>query len=163
MNDDAVDFDTRAGWHAALLAGVVDAPAHGVRELVAVDADFADWPLDDPALLRALTDWLKRPQRRLVLLAARFDGVPLRHPRFTAWRRDWAHAVPAWQAAGDMAAELPSVLLDDAGLCVQRRVDSRRCEGRTQRDRRLAHAVRGEVDVFLQRSEPAFAANTLGL
>ena len=58
--------------------------------------DFADWPLDEPALLQALTDWVRLPQRQLVLLAANYDDMRRRRARFTAWYRLWSHAVAAF-------------------------------------------------------------------
>ena len=58
---------SRSDFAAAVLWGVREATARQTRHLLWIDPDFADWPLDDPALLDALTPWVHRPQRRLVL------------------------------------------------------------------------------------------------
>ena len=155
-------IDSRAAYRAALLWGFDTAIAQGARTITCVDADFVEWPLGDPALLAQLTGWLRLPQRNLVLLAAGYDEVPRQHPRFNAWRRDWTHAMQAWQAPPEMAATLPSLLLDDRSLSVHL-VDATHWRGSARLDLRSAHLWHERVDTVLQRSERAFAANTLGL
>src|SRR5690606_12488829 len=76
-----------ASWQAALSWGVATAAAREARRITWVDSDFATWPLDDAALLEALTAWLRLPQRRLVVLAHAYDDMPRRFARFTTWRR----------------------------------------------------------------------------
>jgi hypothetical protein len=155
-------IDTHAAFVAALHWGFASATEQGARCITCVDPDFGLWPLDDAALLQCLTAWLRLPQRRLVLLAAHYDEVPRRHARFTAWRRDFAHAIQAWQAPEEMAATLPTLLLDDRTLSVQL-IDATHWRGRASLDLRTAHLRRERVDVVLQRAQPAFAVNTLGL
>jgi hypothetical protein len=155
-------IDSRAGFHAALRWGVERAVARGARRLTWVDPDFASWPLDDAALLDALAGWLRRPDRQLMLLAATFDEVPRRHPRFVAWRRPWGHLVHGWQAPEDMSAAVPTLLHDDGPVLV-RLIDPTHWRGRAALDAREARLVRDEVDALLQRSERSFAANPLGL
>jgi hypothetical protein len=162
MSRDLPLIDTRAGWQAALRWGFETARQRGARRITCVDACFETWPLDDAALLEALTAWLRLPQRRLVLLARRFDEVPRRFPRFTAWRRDFGHAVEPWQAPDELSSDLPSLLLDDGPVSVQL-VDEEHWRGRAAIDVRSAALLREQVDVILQRSAPAFAASTLGL
>ena len=164
MNDPASPpkIDSRIAFAAALRWGFDTAFARDARRIVCVDRDFAEWPLDEPALLDALAAWLRRPKRRLVLLAADFRAIPQRHPRFMAWRRDWAHAIEARQAPQELAAGLPSVLLDDRQLSVQL-LDYVHWRGRAAQDARIAHLLREQVDAVLQRSESAFPVNTLGL
>jgi hypothetical protein len=154
-------IDSRLAFAAALNWGFETAIAQGARCITCADPGFADWPLGDAALLQQLTTWLRLPQRRVLLLAARYDEMPSRQPRFTAWRRDWAHAVLAWQAPPELAAGLPSLLLDDSALTVHL-VDAIHWRGRAALDRRVAQHWREQIDVVLQRSEPAFAVNTLG-
>jgi hypothetical protein len=155
-------IDSRASFVAAMRWGFTRATSAGVRRIVCVDRDFAVWPLDRPELLDELTAWLKRPQRQLVLLAAHFDEVPRCHPRFVAWRRSWAHAVAALAAPEDQAGDLPTLLLDDAGTMV-RLIDPVHWRGRASADERSAMPWREQIDAVLQRSEPAFPANPLGL
>jgi hypothetical protein len=160
MNDSLPTITSRAEFAAAIRWGFAHADAQAARRIVCVDPDFADWPLDEPALLDALTAWLKRPQRKLVLLAADYDEVPRRHPRFVAWRASWAHAVDTFSPAEHI--ELPTLLLDDGDLSVQL-VDRTHWRGRVETDRRSACLWRDEVDAVLQRCEPAFPVYRLGL
>lgn len=153
---------SRDEWIAALRWGVATGIAQGTRGLVWVDPDFAGWPLSDVALLQILTGWLRLPQRRLILLAAQFDEVPTRHPRFVQWRRDWAHAVQVMQAPEELATSLPSALLDDRHVSVQL-IDPVHWRGRASVSGRDAHLLRERIDAVLQRSELAFPVNTLGL
>jgi hypothetical protein len=150
------DFAEAVSW--ALHTSV----AAGARRIVWVDADFADWPLDDPALLEALTAWLRLPARRLVLLARDYAGVPRQHPRFVAWRRTWSHAIEAWTPADGAAGDLPVLVLDDGAVSVHV-IDPQRWRGRAQVDPRATRLWRDEVDALLQRCETAFPVNTLGL
>jgi hypothetical protein len=155
-------IDSQASFVAALRWGFEAAIERGARQLLCVDARFEYWPLDDAELLAALTAWLRLPQRRLILLAASFDEVPRRQPRFNSWRRDWSHAMQCWQASEEMAADLPTVLLDDGAVSV-RLIDAEHWRGRAELDARSARLWRDRVDVVLQRSAPAFPVNALGL
>ena len=155
-------IDTRESFAAALRWGFENAAADGARCISCVDASFEHWPLDDPGLLEGLTAWVKLPQRRLLLLAARYDEVPRRQPRFTAWRRDWAHAVTALQAPQDFAADLPTLLLDDRKTSVHL-IDALNWRGRAAVDPRARMLWQEKIDVVLQRSEAGFAVTTLGL
>lgn len=156
-------IDSRSAFAAGLRWGFDAAIALDARRIVCSDGDFAEWSmLDDPPLLQQLTGWLQRPQRRLVLLARNYDGVPRRCPRFTAWRRNWLHAVTAWQAPAELAADLPTLLVADHGVSVHL-VDTLHWRGRAAVDERRAHQWRERIDAVLQRSEPGFTAKTLGL
>jgi hypothetical protein len=105
---------------------------------------------------------VRRPQRHLVLLAASYDEMALRHPRFTAWRRLWAHAVAPWQAPPDVESRLPTLLFDDGAVMI-RVFDPVQWRGRVSLDAQAARPYRDEIDAVLQRSEPAFPAMRLGL
>ena len=155
-------IDSRTGFVQALQWGFHTAIAQGARRLLCVDANFADWPLDDPALLQALTAWLRLPQRRLVLLARSYDGVARRSPRFDGWRANFAHAIEAWQPPEDLARDLPALLTCDGAVTVHL-VDAVHWRGRTALDSRRARQWCEDIDVVLQRSERAFAVRTLGL
>jgi hypothetical protein len=164
-------MNSRTACAQAMLWGFHTAMQRGARSITCVlpgGPDWADgaacaaWPLDDPALLQGLTTWLRRPQRRLVLLAAGYDHVPRLWPRFTNWRRDWTHALSAWQAPSELAANLPVLLLDDQDISVHL-IDSEHWRGRAMLDVRTRVLWAQKIDVVLQRSELAFAVNTLGL
>lgn len=163
MNDQAVPLiDSRSSYFDALRWGFATASSQDARRIVCADGDFADWPLDDTALLDGLAAWLRRPQRRLVLLARSYDEVPRRFPRFVQWRRLWLHAIDCWQAPDELASDLPRVLADDTSVSVHL-IDAVHWRGRASLERRRARLWCEEIDVVLQRSERAFAANTLGL
>lgn len=161
-NMPAPPITSRSEFQAAVRWGFETAMASSARRIVAVDPHFADWPLDDPALHSALTAWLRLPQRRLVLLATRYDELPRRHARFVAWRALWAHAIDTRAPAEDDVADLPTLLVDDGSTSVHLR-DALHWRGRADADPRSAHQWRERIDVLLQRSEPAFPVNPLGL
>jgi hypothetical protein len=155
-------IDSQVGFSAAVAWGFETALALGARRIVCADTDFAIWPWDEPATLTLLTAWLRLPQRSLVLLARDFGGVPKQHPRFNHWRRDWTHAIAAWQVPADWTPDIPGLLVADRAVSVLL-IDSIRWRGRAQADERTAQDLRQGLDVVLQRSEPAFAVRTLGL
>jgi len=144
-------------WRDALLA----ATAAGVREIVGIDDDFGDWPLDDPQVLDALVHWARPAGRRLRLISAGFGTVERRHPRFTAWRRTWSHRFEALQPTEPERAELPglwclggeAIVLLDRERWRARRVlaapDLRQCTE--------------ESEAIAQRCEAAWPATALGL
>jgi hypothetical protein len=155
-------IDSRSGYVAAVAWGFEAAIERGARRIVCADSDFTDWPWDDATTLESLTAWLRLPQRSLVLVARDFEAVPRCHPRFTAWRRNWTHAISAWQIPADWPHELPTLLVADQAVSVHL-IDRVHWRGRAQIDERAAHRWREAIDVVLQRSERAFAVRTLGL
>lgn len=164
MNEDAAPptITSRSEFVAALRWGFTQAIARQARCITCVDTNFADWALDDPALHAELAAWLRLPMRRLVLLASDYEDLPRRQPRFVAWRAHWAHAIEAWSPQPGDAPELPTLLVDDGPLSVHLQ-DARHWRGRAERDARAARLWRDRIDAFLQRCEPAFAVNRLGL
>lgn len=159
----AAGIVSRRDFVDALHGAVQSALTQRARRMVWVDRDFAEWPMDDPVLLEALTQWLRLPQRRLVLLAESFGDVSRRCSRFVAWYRLWAHAVNAFSPEpGDPRSELPSlVLVEDTSLV--HLVDREHWRGRITLEPAALRLCRDRVDALLQRSDPAFPASTLGL
>jgi hypothetical protein len=155
-------IDSRRQFHEGLRWLMDQASVHTTRSLWFVDRDFADWPLGDAAFVDALARWLRLPQRRLVLLAADYDEVPRRHPRFVTWRRDWSHAISPFAAPDDLASRLPHLAFGDTGL-VLHLFDALHWRGRAGLDEQEARGWHDEIDAVLQRSEPAFPVQTLGL
>jgi hypothetical protein len=153
---------SQAAFRSAVAWALNTSVASRARRVVWVDPDFANWPLDEPALLDSLTAWLRLPGRRLVLLAADYGRVPREHPRFVAWRRLWSHAVEPWTPADRGAAELPTLVIDDGAVLV-RVIDRLRWRGRAAVDPREARQWQDQIDAALQHSEPAFPVSTLGL
>ena len=153
---------SRADFHAALRWSLGHAIASRSRRLTWMDPDFAIWPLGDAALLQDLTTWLKLPQRRLVLIAQRFDAVPRLHPRFVTWRRDWSHAIEAWAPSDGIDVRMPTLAIDDDRLCL-RVFDSTHWRGRLSFDEHAVRQWRDEIDALLQRCEAAFPVHHVGL
>lgn len=167
MSDDTTGdtvprITSAAEWAQAVAWAVHSSAEARSRHIWCVDEDYAEWPLDDRSLLDALTRWLQLPQRRLTLLAAHWQGVPRRHARFTAWRREWSHAIdtlalpveqrPAWSAA----------LVDNQRIALQLH-DRERWRGVATQDPGQAMLLRHEVDALTQRSTPDFPVTQLGL
>jgi hypothetical protein len=156
-----VEFDSLAGFCAAVCAAAQAALEQRARSLLLVSPGFEGWPLEEPALLEALAAFVRLPDRRVRLIASRFDGVARACPRFVAWRQVWSHRVEALTPAED-GAELPTLLLADRHLAV-RVIDAQHWRGRVMVDRPAVHRLRHELDAFAQRCEPTFGASTLGL
>ncbi|MFN0185414.1 MAG: hypothetical protein ACKVQR_16500 [Aquabacterium sp.] len=160
---DSVAFQGRQAFDDALRAQVEAAaqlPAAPVpRGLIWVDADFAEWGLDSPALMAGLSQFLRGSGRRLRMIAANWDVMPRRHPRFTAWRRDFAHVVEPFVTVEPVTlrplALGPDSLIDVADTVYWRGLVMRAAASRA--------AVRPMIGQWLQASEPGWPATTLGL
>jgi hypothetical protein len=153
-------IDGRTDFQLAVRSAFVRAAREGVREICLVDPDFEAWPLDDAAVLEALGAWARQPMRRLWMVAGRFDAVPRRCPRFTDWRGTWAHAIEC-RLTDVEASQIPTLLL--AGSASLHLADVQRWRGHWLASEREVRDWREVVDVLVQRSEPGFAANMLGL
>lgn len=153
-------IDGRSAFSDAVREALAQALHSRERELCLCDVDFEPWPLDDAQVLSALAAWARLPQRRLVMVASTFDALPRRFARFTEWRRNWAHVVHA-HVTDVEPSQVPTLLL--AGTVSLTLSDRLRWRGhRLDGDKEVAD-WREVVDVLLQRSEPGFGANTLGL
>jgi hypothetical protein len=155
------EFDSLAAFGAAVGDAAAAAVVQRCRRLLMADPGFDDWPLEDSRLIDALTAFVRLPERRVVLLGERFDGVARACPRFVAWRRVWSHAVDALRPADD-GVHLPTVLLADRSVAVQV-LDRVHWRGRVLVDEPGVHRLGDEIDAFAQRSEPTFGVRTLGL
>lgn len=157
-----VEIDGPASFSAAVQAALAGAIARDARTLLWVDPDFSLWPLDHPSVVDSLRPWLRRPGRRLVLLAERFDRLERAHPRFTQWRTPWSHAIDARTPEETTGPSLPTLLLDDGPtlLTLWERDPPR---GRASRNAAEAAAAREQIDAVLQHSVSAWPIKPLGL
>jgi hypothetical protein len=166
MQDEAIfpargaAIDGRSEFTQALQASLVQAVRAKERELWFVDPDFESWPMDDAVVLEALNVWARLPQRRLLMVATRFDTFTRRFARFTAWRGTFAHAVEAFVTEVE-PSQVPTLLLAGPGSLML--ADRLRWRGHALADDKEIADWREVVDALLQRSEPGFGANTLGL
>lgn len=158
----AARIDGRTSFRDAVIA-LASAPdaAAGPAQWWWCDPDFADWPLDDPALIAALAAWLERPGRELTMLACGFDELVRRHPRFVAWRRYQAHRVLGREVAID-ASQMPTLFVAPAPHALEL-LDRLRWRGVKIDDADDWRQRRELVDALMQQSLPSFAATTLGL
>jgi hypothetical protein len=133
----------------------------GAREIVMVDPTFADWPLNEPAVIESLGRWIDS-QRSLTVLAYSFEEMARQQLRFVAWRRQWSHVVHCRSDPEFEAEQLPSMLLVP-GVTSIRLLDRLRFRG-VLSDRAVdLTECRETIDALLQRSVEAFPATTLGL
>jgi hypothetical protein len=152
--------ETRSEFIDLLRETLMQALKSGAREIVLADVDFRDWPLNEPAVVDALTLWT-RPHHRLHLLALRFDDVAQRHPRFVQWRRTYDHLVQAASPQNLPESDFPAMLLTPQAVVEV--LDRPSWRARASTDPLDLERCRHQLDALLQRSVPAFAATTLGL
>jgi hypothetical protein len=172
MDPKPESITTRKQFQAQVRALLAEAEQQGARAMWWVDADFADWPLNERELVATLTAWA-RPQRRLTMLAQRFDEAQRSHPRFVTWRRDFGHVIHCRQVDAD-ASEVPSLLIVEAaagpaggfaGVAASglQLTDRQRFRGRRLHDEADVQAWREVIDALMQRSQDSFASTTLGI
>jgi len=159
--DDIVPIGSRAEFLDAIRSSCALAAHNGAREILIFDPTFADWPLNDPALVDSLTGWVDS-RRSLTVFAHSFDELARRHSRFVEWRRQWAHVVHCRSDPELEAEQVPTVLLAPGITCV-RLLDRVRHRGTMSNRPVDLTDCREIVDALLQRSVEAFPATTLGL
>ena len=131
------------------------------RDITLVDVDFSAWPLNDIAVVDALTRWIQLPGRRLHLLGARFDIVEREQPRFAGWRKPFSHAVQCMTPIDVDPGDMPAVLLFDAGYLEL--LDREHWRARWTAERRAWILQRERIDSLAQRCEAAWPVTVLGL
>jgi hypothetical protein len=153
-------IDGRSEFTHAVRRSLAEACRQRERELCIVDTDFEVWPLDDAEVLASLSAWARLPQRRLLMVGSRFDTIPRLFSRFTTWRGTFAHVVEAFATEVE-PSQVPTLLLSGASSLML--ADRLRWRGHALDSDKAVADWREVVDVLLQRSEPGFGANTLGL
>jgi hypothetical protein len=161
MSSDYRLITTRIEFHDALREAFAEIAQQGCREVWLCDADFADWPLDEPGIIELLTRWAM-PHRKLTVIARDFDEFARRHPRWTEWRRTWSHVVDC-RVLDEADAVQPPVILLAPGVITLRLVEPTHPRGSLSRE--AADMVRNRelVDAVSQRSSEGFPATILGL
>ena len=139
------DAAAEAGWH----------------ELLMSDADFADWPLGEPAVVQALHEWAQKTTGRCIILARSYDGVPRQHALFVRWRSQWQHKIECLEYPADATQEVPSLLWSPKWAL--QRVEAVRGWGISGAQARRLQLLRSGMDEWLARAVPGFPAVTLGL
>jgi len=152
---------TRLEFHEALREAFAEIADTGCREVFLSDEDFADWPLNEMAVVEQLSQWA-HSHRKLTVLARNFDEFPRRHPRWIEWRRQWSHVVECRALDPSEAGPMP-VLLVAPGLVTVRISDPIRHRGSVSREAVDLVQNREAVDAVLQHSSEAFPVTILGL
>lgn len=152
---------SRSGFHAAVRTGFAEAAETGCPEIWLCDADFADWPLGERAVVEQLTQWAGA-QRRLTLVAGHFDAVVRRHARWAEWRRQWAHVVQCCTNAEMERGRFPCAMLASGRFSLLLSSPEHH-RGRVSRSAADMQRCRELIDAVLQRSEASFPATTTGL
>lgn len=133
----------------------------GARQVWLIDHQLGDWPLDNDAVLAALTAWLRQGGRSLRLLGTDFDSTARALPRFARWRRDWQHAIDIHQPTdGHLATAWRGLLAPP--WCLQW-LDAPDGRLRVFTDLTQCRATESLIADFLQRCEPAWPSTILGL
>ena len=155
-------IETRAAFQAAVRGVLRHAAEQGVRRMHWVSPDFDSWPVDEPPMLAALSDWARPRTTQLVWLATDFDVLRRRAPRLVAWRQSWSHVLQCLAPSEDMAGDLPTLLVADNKLLI-RVMDSAHWRGRISCSAPDIQAAREQIDALLQRSSETFPVTTLGI
>jgi hypothetical protein len=159
--DEIAQIAGRDVFQAAVRSALAGAASAGWRELWLCDSDFANWPLGERGVIESLTQWAG-PQRRLTVLAVHYEEIARRHPRWTHWRRDWAHVVHCRALPEVRSGDVP-VLLRAPGALTLRLLDPVRYRGTVSRLPVDGLQTDELIDAITQRSVEAFPATTLGL
>jgi hypothetical protein len=158
----AAPLGSRAEFQAAVRAMLVNAEDARVKQLWWVSPDFADWPLDEPALIDALSHWARAPGAHLTWISHDFERVRRALPRLTRWRQAFAHVLSCRSPQELAGSDMPTLLLADHRV-VLRLLDRERVRGWVSHEGADIQRAHEEIDVILQRSTEAFPAVTLGL
>lgn len=153
-------FDGPGGFAAAVRAALDAAAAAQWREIMLADADFADWPLGERAVVESLQAWAGSG-RVLVMVAEHFNVFERAHARFVHWRQMWGHIIEPRVCSGPGLPAVPSAIWTPAWAL--RRIDTERSRGVCGRDPADRHALREMLAECLKHGRPGFPARTLGL
>lgn len=150
----------RTDFAQAVRDALAAAARLGWQELILCDANFADWPLGERAVVESLQSWSRRG-RRFVMLAGDFSSVRKQHPRFVTWRQTWDHIIECRTGRDVNLIDYPSVLWSPDW--VMQRIDVERdvviCDSAPTRRVEL----RQLLDECQRNSAPGFPASVLGL
>lgn len=153
-------FSGRVAFRARLRQLIACAAHERWRRMVLCDADFADWPLGERALVDDLNRWALQGGR-LVMLAHDYQVVARAAPLFVRWRQQWSHRVECLALTDVAVSDMPS-FLGSARWCL-RRLDVVRSAGFSGGDARTLADLTEQIASLRARGEPAFPADVLGL
>lgn len=153
-------LEGRSVFTQAVRDGLQAAAREGWNELILCDANFADWPLGERAVLESLQAWSSRG-RHFVMLAMDYSGFLRQHARFVKWRQTWDHIIDCRLSHATDELAFPSVFWSPAW--VMQRIDVERdvlvCDSAASR----RVGLRQLLDECRRDSAPGFPASVLGL
>ncbi|ROZ62553.1 hypothetical protein [Ramlibacter sp. WS9] len=153
-------FEGRNDFQQLVRDALACAASEGWRQIILCDASFEDWPLGERAVAESLQAW-SASGRHCTLIARKWDDVIRRHARFVTWRRTWSHIIDARACPSADSTDLPSAIWSP-GWAMQR-LDLTRSNGYCGSEPERRVLLRQNLNEWLQRSTPAFPANTAGL
>jgi hypothetical protein len=167
MSDDATGqalpsgrFEGREAFRQLVRDALACAARDGWREIILCDATFDEWPLGEKAVAESLQAW-SASGRKMTLLAKRWDVVLQRHARFVTWRRAWMHIIDARACPAADELDLPSAIWSPAWAMERRDLEHSMGFCGPEPERRVL--LKQNLQEWLQKSTPSFAATTLGL
>lgn len=153
---------SHAEFRGAVRDALLQAASTGVRELWWLADAWALWPLEEPAVLEALTAWARTPGVRLHWMSREFEALRRAMPRLVRWRQTFSHKIDCRCPDEQPGPALPGLLVADR-LLVIRLQDAERLRGWVRHDAADVQAAHEQIDAISQRSSAAFPAVTLGL
>jgi hypothetical protein len=153
-------FDGRNAFQQLVRDALATAAREGWRSITLVDATFEDWPLGERAVVESLSAW-SQTGRSFTILAKRFDTLMAKHHRFVTWRGKWSHIIDARGVPSADAESFPSAIYSPGW--VLRRLDPVRSKGVAGPEAQRRVLLREDINEWLGKSSPGFAATTLGL
>ncbi len=154
-------IDGRSAFQQAVREAFARAADARSAEITLVDADFANWPLGERAVVESLGRWASS-RARLTLLGGSFEALARQAPRFLEWRRAWSHIV-AFRTPEDLDPQQLPTWLVVPGLVVVRLADPVRQRGIVSERPVDQVEAREAIDALSQRSVETSPATTLGL
>lgn len=153
-------FDGPAQFTQLVRDAIACAGQRGWNEMVWSDANFAEWPLCERSVVESLQAWSQKG-RRLVLLANSFETLPVKHPRFVNWRRQWDHIIECYGTKSLSSSEFPSALW--APEWVLQRIDVPHFRGVATVDRLRGLHLKEALNEVRKQGVSSFPATILGL
>lgn len=136
------------------------ADAQGWREWWWCDADFADWPLGERAVIESLERWVGQG-RKLHLLARDFRALRQAHARFVPWRVRWDHCIEAKACPSAPVDDFPSGMWMPTACWT--RIDPVRSVAVATDEPQRRVGFQQCLQGWWAKATPAFPASTLGL
>ena len=133
------------------------AAREGWSSMVWSDANFADWPLGERAVVESLNAWAGKG-RHLLMLAHSYDSVVRLQPRLVTWRQTWGHIIECRLCRSRDASEMPSALWSPHWA--MQRLDVVRSTGIAGLEPQRRVMLKEELDECHRQSSPGFAAST---